>query len=150
MQILVTGNNRESGFTLIEILIVITIMAIVMSMASLAIPNHEIRYWREDLDHLTGTLNLAAEESAAGGLPITAEIDSQGWRFYQGNTPTSLHVLRDVYAPQQWHSPVEMESIKLVMGNEFVVSPARFSISQKDRQAFLIRKNSGIYYWTPS
>jgi len=148
MRTLVTGNNSEGGFTLIELLIVITIMAIVLSMASLAIPNHEIRYWREDLDRLTGTLNLAAEEGAASGQPITAEIDSKGWRFYQGNSSANLRPLRDVYSPQQWHAPVEMESVKLLLGDEYIVDPVRIIILQKDRRAFLIRKSSGNFLWT--
>jgi len=148
MQTLVTGNNSEGGFTLIELLIVITIMAIVLSMASLAIPNHEMRYWREDLDHLTWTLNLATEEGAASGAPITAEIDSKGWRFYQGNSSANQRLLRDAYSPQQWHVPVEMESVKFLLGEEYIVDSGRITILQKDRKAFLIRKNSGNFSWT--
>jgi len=76
----------QAGFTLIELLIAIAIMAIVMGVAVLAIPNHDDRYWRDNLDQLVGSLNMAQEESVMAGTPIMVQIDSVGWRFF---TPTA-------------------------------------------------------------
>jgi len=61
-------------------------MAIVMGVAVLAIPNHDDRYWRDNLDQLVGSLNMAQEESVMAGTPIMVQIDSVGWRFF---TPTA-------------------------------------------------------------
>jgi len=80
------GKLHEAGFTLIELLIAIAIMAIVMGVAVLAIPNHDDRYWRDNLDQLVGSLNMAQEESLMAGMPIMVQIDSAGWRFF---TPTA-------------------------------------------------------------
>jgi len=71
----------EGGFTLLELLVAITIMAIMLGVASLAIPNHDERYWRDNLDQLTSSLNMAQEESLMTGMPILIQIDSVGWRF---------------------------------------------------------------------
>ena len=77
--------NSEAGFTLIELLVAIAVMAVILAVAVLAIPNHDDRYWRDNLDQLVSSLNLAQEESAMSGTPMIAQIDSVGWRFYIPN-----------------------------------------------------------------
>ena len=78
--------NGDAGFTLIEILVAIAVMAVILAVAVLAIPNHDDRYWRDNLDQLVSSLNLAQEESAMSGTPMIAQIDSAGWRFFIPNT----------------------------------------------------------------
>jgi prepilin-type N-terminal cleavage/methylation domain-containing protein len=77
--------TADAGFTLIELLVAIAIMAIVLGVAVLAIPNHDERYWKDNLDQLVSSLNLAQEESAMSGTPMIAQIDSAGWRFFVPN-----------------------------------------------------------------
>ena len=76
----------DAGFTLIELLVAIAIMAVMLGVAVLAIPNHDDRYWRDNLDQLVSSLNLAQEESAMSGTPMIAQIDSAGWRFFVPNS----------------------------------------------------------------
>ena len=78
--------STEAGFTLIEILIALAVFAIVMAVAVLNIPNHDDRYWRDNLDQLVSSLNLAQEESAMSGMTMVAQIDSNGWRFFVPGT----------------------------------------------------------------
>jgi prepilin-type N-terminal cleavage/methylation domain-containing protein len=80
------GRSAEAGFTLIELLVAIAVMAVILAVAVLAIPNHDDRYWRDNLDQLVSSLNLAQEESAMSGTPMIAQIDSVGWRFYIPNS----------------------------------------------------------------
>lgn len=75
----------DAGFTLIEILVALAVMAVILAVAVLAIPNHDDRYWRDNLDQLVSSLNLAQEESAMSGTPMIAQIDSAGWRFFIPN-----------------------------------------------------------------
>lgn len=81
-----TVRKSDAGFTLIEILVAIAVMAVILAVAVLAIPNHDDRYWRDNLDQLVSSLNLAQEESAMSGTPMIAQIDSAGWRFFIPNT----------------------------------------------------------------
>jgi len=76
----------DAGFTLIELLVAIAIMAVMLGVAVLAIPNHDERYWKDNLDQLVSSLNLAQEESSMSGTPMIAQIDSVGWRFFVPNT----------------------------------------------------------------
>ena len=75
----------DAGFTLIELLVAIAIMAVMLGVAILAIPNHDERYWKDNLDQLVSSLNLAQEESAMSGSLMIAQIDSAGWRFFVPN-----------------------------------------------------------------
>ena len=76
----------DAGFTLIELLVAIAIMAVMLGIAVLAIPNHDERYWKDNLDQLVSSLNLAQDESAMSGTPMIAQIDSAGWRFFVPNS----------------------------------------------------------------
>ncbi|MBU3629013.1 prepilin-type N-terminal cleavage/methylation domain-containing protein [Polynucleobacter sp. AP-Reno-20A-A9] len=76
----------DAGFTLIELLVAIAIMAVMLGVAILAIPNHDERYWKDNLDQLVSSLNLAQDESAMSGTPMIAQIDSAGWRFFVPNS----------------------------------------------------------------
>jgi prepilin-type N-terminal cleavage/methylation domain-containing protein len=78
----VAEHKHEAGFTLIELLVAIAIMAVMLGVAVLAIPNHDERYWKDNLDQLVSSLNLAQEESSISGTPMIAQIDSAGWRFF--------------------------------------------------------------------
>lgn len=75
-------SRAEAGFTLIELLIAIAVLAIVLAVAVLAIPNHDNRYWRDNLDQLVSSLNMAQDESAMSGMTIIAQVDNNGWRFF--------------------------------------------------------------------
>ena len=75
----------DAGFTLIELLVAIAVMAVVLGVAVLAIPNHDERYWKDNLDQLVTSLNLAQEESAMSGTLMIAQVDSVGWRFFVPN-----------------------------------------------------------------
>ena len=143
----------DAGFTLIEMMVVIAIMAIVLGMAVLAIPNHDERYWKDNLNQLVSSLNLAQEESAMSGTPIIAQIDSVGWRFFipningsaannaplgqplSGNSSNTLlnnasTLMPDVYRPQSWYKPVEIAPLQLTLGGEQVTQVLQIPLRQ--------------------
>ncbi|QWD68654.1 prepilin-type N-terminal cleavage/methylation domain-containing protein [Polynucleobacter sp. VK25] len=152
------GKSAESGFTLIELLVAIAIMAVILAVAVLAIPNHEDRYWRDNLDQLVSSLNLAQEESAMSGTPMIAQIDSAGWRFFipnsssangaaamgqSGSAPGATAspiingnsgLLPDVYRAQSWYKPVDMAPIQLTLGGEQVAQVLQIPIKQFNAQ----------------
>jgi prepilin-type N-terminal cleavage/methylation domain-containing protein len=78
--------QAEAGFTLIEMLVALAVFAIVMAVAVLTIPNHDDRYWRDNLDQLVSSLNMAQDESAMSGMTMVAQIDGKGWRFFVPGT----------------------------------------------------------------
>lgn len=156
-------DDQEGGFTLIEMMVAIAIMAIIFSVAVLNIPNHDERYWRNDLDHIVSSLNDARDESAMSGNTMLVQIDSQGWRFYgdrgfipsgtpfvigSGGGQTSSSVLmQDVYKPMLWNKSVTVEPIRMSLGAETMVEPLQILITQDTRRAIIFRDRYGHFTW---
>ena len=147
-------NSSDGGFTLIEMLLALTIVAILLGVAVLAIPNHDVRYWRNDLDQLVSTLNAAQDESQSSGIPVNVAITQSGWRFSKA-TPTrqaqdpilSNTFIPEAYKPHAWFKPVNVESIQLNLGTEYVNEELRIPLTQEKRLATLIRSTDGHFYW---
>ena len=149
-----TPNSAEGGFTLIEMLLALTIVAILLGVAVLAIPNHDERYWRNNLDQLVSTLNAAQDESQSSGIPVSVAINQLGWRFSkpsrtgQVQDPTLTNTfIPEAYKPHLWFKPVNVEPVQFNLGTEYVNEELRITLEQEKRLAILIRSNDGHFYW---
>lgn len=147
-------SGSEKGFTLIEMLLALTILAILTGLAVLAIPNHDARYWRDNLNQLSASLNTAQDESEMSGYPMLVEINESGWQFtrlHQGRlnqlAGSSASFIPDAYKTQSWAKPVNMSPTRITLGDEYVTESLRIPIEQDQRQAILLRSNSGRFSW---
>jgi type II secretion system protein H len=158
-------DQAQAGFTLIELLIAVAVFAIMLAVAVLAIPNHNDRYWRDNLDQLVSSLNMAQDESAMSGMSMVAQVDGNGWRFFVPGTVTSNtaanaqppgfnnsnSLMPDVYQAKNWYKPVEIAPLQLTLGGEQVTEllqiPIRQNIGSEIRQAILIRNRNGRFSW---
>ena len=120
--VLVAAHKREVGFTLIELLVAIAIMAVILGVAVLAIPNHDERYWKDNLDQLVSSLNLAQEESAMSGTPMIAQIDSVGWRFFVPNV-NGVYGVNGTYSSSGSNASNPSSGQSLSLSGNAAVSP---------------------------
>jgi type II secretion system protein H len=151
---LIKCSSAESGFTLIELLLALTIVAVMLGIAVLTIPNHDERYWRDNLDQLVASLNAAQDESLMSGSSMLAQIDEAGWRFSrplnlnpmaEANTPATF--IPDAYKAKVWAKPVIVSSMQLTLGAESVTTAMRIPIQQDKRFATLVRASNGRFSW---
>jgi type II secretion system protein H len=147
--------SSEGGFTLIEMLLALAIVALFLGVAVLAIPNHDERYWRSNLDQLVSSLNAAQDESQTSGIPMRVEINQSGWRFSKANQAGQIQdpvqmktFIPEAYQAQAWFKSVNIEPIQLSLGTEYVNEELRLPIYQDKRLATLVRSNDGRFYWT--
>ena len=163
MLILATGRGRaispanksdhQGGFSLLEVMVSITILAIILGLAAISVPNHDLRYWRHDLNHLTESLNAAQDESMMTGQVILVSIDQRGWRF--SVDPHSNQIgknemrksMTGVFREHQWKNPMVLDGTTYILGEEIIDRASRIPITQDQRKAYLIRKNSGYFMW---
>ncbi len=156
MPISTIRTNAQAGFTLLELLVVLVLVSTVLALATLAIPNHSERYWRDNLEALRASLNAAQDEAILHAIPITAEIDSQGWRFYQNTRAGTLQVMTDPFAPRTWQIPVTVAPTVWSLGAEPSTTYEAVEIreggrdGQGERRAILLRNaNAQFVIHTP-
>jgi general secretion pathway protein H len=138
--------TKQSGFSLLELLIVITILGFILSMATLALPNSNEKLWKEDLQELTATLNQAREEVAMSGAPIRWVSSSQGWSFRQINLQGEERPLGNPLQEKKWRlSPTLSSTEQLIIGQEIFTSPMVIELKHGTLSAKIQREKNGRF-----
>lgn len=138
--------TKQAGFSLLELLIVITILGFILSMATLALPNSNEKLWKEDLQELTATLNQAREEVAMSGAPIRWVSSSQGWSFRQINTQGEERTLGNPLQEKKWRlSPTLSSTEQLIIGQEVFASPMVIELKHGTLSAKIQRERNGRF-----
>lgn len=83
--------RAAAGFTLIEILIVMSLLLIVAGLAVVRLDDGGERATRRQAEELTMRLEAARDEAVYGGQPIAFSTDGENYQFWAGDT-----------ARQQW------------------------------------------------
>ena len=138
--------NKQSGFSLLEILIVITILGIAISLVSLTLPRPIEQEWQQDMQSLTSTLNQAREEAAVSGAPVKWMASSEGWRFKQVNTSGEEMDLPQPLEPKTWRKqPVNSKITTLIIGKEVFTPPLLLEFSRDHLTAKIQRNETGRF-----
>ncbi|NDH44064.1 MAG: type II secretion system protein GspH, partial [Betaproteobacteria bacterium] len=71
------------GFSLIEVLVVLVLLGIVMSFASLSLRGLQGRGLALEAERLGARIQVAQQEASLLAQPIRLELDDRGYRFYR-------------------------------------------------------------------
>lgn len=80
------GRDPETGYTLIEMLAVIAIIAIVAGGAMLTVSGGASRQLRQEAERLDQTLQMAADEAVFQGTEMGAYFTTSGYGFLRYDT----------------------------------------------------------------
>ena len=69
------------GFTLLELLVVILIIGIIVSFASLSVGQHASRTLQDEAERIHSLLRLAGEESVLQGRELALQFNPEGYLF---------------------------------------------------------------------
>jgi len=74
---------HSRGFTLFEIIVVVFIIGVIVTFASLSISQHSDRYVEDEAKRIHHLIRLAAEESVLSSQELSFLINSKGYSFAQ-------------------------------------------------------------------
>ncbi|MDO9313484.1 MAG: prepilin-type N-terminal cleavage/methylation domain-containing protein [Burkholderiaceae bacterium] len=144
---------RCAGFTLIELMIVIALIALASSLVSLALRNPADTQLEQEGARLAALLESARAEARASGLavqwvPGSADNDrtrtTAGFRFV--GLPASAGL------PQHWLSAGVTATVigapAVVLGPEPMIGPQRIALSLEDRRLTLATDGLGPFIVT--
>lgn len=124
---------RSAGFTLVELLIVIGIMALATAGVSLALRDTQQVQLEREAQRLAALLETARARSRASGVAVQWSLTEQGFQF-SGLPANSL--------PSQWLSPGTTTTrldVRLTLGPEPVIGPQQVTLVRADAPGQALR-----------
>lgn len=126
------AKRRPSGFTLLEVLIVIVIIALIGTMASnYLLPSLEQRQGRNAAQQLADQLDFAQYQALLNGRPYGFSLDNDGYAFY-------------IFRQQQWLPATEtLLSAEKIEGELQLSAPLKASSSITENNPDIILSPMG-------
>lgn len=101
-------SHNNKGFTLIEIMVVVVIVAVLISAVALSFPPVGDKLLKEHADRFSALLALAQDEAILQSNELALEITPNGYSFYQNDN-------------NSWLALNESPFKKRVLSNDFLV-----------------------------
>jgi general secretion pathway protein H len=86
--------SKNKGFTLIEILVVVVIVAVLMSAVTLSFPPTGDKLLKEQAERFSALVGLAQDEAILQSRELALEVNNTGYVFYR-NVDNSWSVFAD-------------------------------------------------------
>lgn len=130
--------RRQTGFTLLELLLVVAIVALVAAGVSFALPNADHTALAREADRMVALLDAARARSQARGIPVYFRTSDNGFHF-DGLPVGSM--------PAKWMSAEvrAAEPTQLVLGPDPIIGPQQLRlVSTQQGDLMLIVRTDGV------
>lgn len=147
--------RRQTGFTLLEMLVVLVIAGLLVSLASLAVTRNPRTDLNEEAQRLALLFESAGDEAQVRARPIAWQPFDGGFRFDM-RTDDGWRPLRDdLLGARRWEGGVTSVSIdypgsdvhpsRLVFGTESIDAPVQITLFSAVGQARIVGTGNGRY-----
>jgi len=123
---------KSYGFTLLEIIVVVFIIGVIVTFASLSIGQHSDRYVEDEAKRLHHLLRLASEEAVLRSEEISLLLTHTGYKFATLRGPTWEPIVDDPFFRAREFS--EVVTVKLTVDEQDV----NLGNSEQPAQIFLL------------
>jgi len=132
--------NKQVGFTLIEIMIVVTIVAILTGAAMMSFPRDTNDLLKEEADRIHALLSLSQDEAILQSRELAVGFNETGYTFFAlDNNTWSVYdddVFRARRLPADLLSQLYLEGIPIVLEKK-LVKPQVFILSSGEMTPFI-------------
>jgi general secretion pathway protein H len=139
-------NRYQQGFTLLEILLVITIIAIMAGMATLAIGGSDTRLLQQEARRLQQVLLMAQDRAAFKHSNLGLQLTDDGYRFLRYSNQSWIEMDEKPFAPHQFELPLQLDlqlegaDLNLTSddGDEDIPTPEILVLASGENSAFAL------------
>ena len=137
------GGCRCGGFSLIEILVVVVILAVTAVAVTLAIGGAGgERQLERDAERLRALIAYACERAEVSGREIGVGLDRDGYRFVSSSHVDWLPEKDDELRPRKWSVPADVDlsrgGQRVDIGDDFPEKPQLVCFSSGELTAFVL------------
>lgn len=162
--------SRQKGFTLLEMMIVLVIIGIATTMASVsAFGNNSARALRQDAMRLAHLFTAAQVEARASGQPIAWAHNGEGYQFSRlprrlilparmaarAHQPVDTAITGDsALRPREWISSTSVAvrvepDVGLVFGPDWIPGPLQMELESEGQVVRISRMGNGRFVVEP-
>lgn len=129
-----------AGFSLIEILVVIVILAVTAAAVTLAVGDVGERRLARDAERLQALLGYACEQAELSGRQIGLSLDRDGYRFSRADHADWLPERDGELRPRKWNVAADAlltrDGLRVDVGAQFPEKPQLVCFSSGEMTAF--------------
>lgn len=101
--------EHEHGFTLVELLVVMTILALACSVAALALPRPGHRV-RDEAERFAARIHAARQQAVLANRPLALIVDTNGYAFQSRKDGRWETIAESPLAPAVWQQGTAIAS----------------------------------------
>ncbi|PCE22325.1 type II secretion system protein GspH [Paraburkholderia acidicola] len=150
-----TRRNQQSGFTLLEMMVVLLIVGMLIAVVTLMPSRNRRTDLTEEAQRLASLLESAGDEAQVRSAPVSWQPMGGGYRFAQRAEDGKWQPMTDdLFKPHRWGAEVTAVSIRytdgaavsrVVLGTESMEVPVTIALSSGSTQVLVVGTGIGNF-----
>jgi general secretion pathway protein H len=133
--------KQQSGFTLIEIIVVLIIISVVLTVATISIGDPQVKRMKQTSERFTALIHLAKEQAIFNSQEYALSVWDSGYAFYTLDQQgwvllTDDRIFRERILPDGIEHELYLDGVKVVLSSEDKKKPQIYITSDGEVSPF--------------